>query len=315
MRDHLNRKAAKGEVKEEEKKSEMEEELKRCKNGEIKKSGGDRKSGKSCTTEPFRSQEELQSARRYFREKAEIAEREGRIKDIIRWYRNYALFVTGINTALRISDILNIKWEDILDSSSEFYDKFRPKEKKTHKFNVKFIVPDIQEGIFLYKEAIEKSGLCVHREEYIFKSFGRATMTAANVTDILKKMARECGFKFNINTHTMRKTFAYWYLMIYRNDVYAIDELAAMLNHDSIKTTLRYAGFTEDGFLKRQMGVSEFYKNLDKSIMVIDTDIVSCSFSKIKELTELAYRQGAECSDPNSEDMGCLMDLLKEMVY
>ena len=27
--------------------------------------------------------------------------------------RNYALICTGINTALRISDILNLKWDDV----------------------------------------------------------------------------------------------------------------------------------------------------------------------------------------------------------
>ena len=49
-------------------------------------------------------------------------------------YRDYALFVVGINTSLRISDILNMRWNDIYDFE---YQRFREhlflNEQKTGK--------------------------------------------------------------------------------------------------------------------------------------------------------------------------------------
>lgn len=48
------------------------------------------------TTIPIRSQSDIETIKKYFLEKEQ--------------YRNYALFVVGINTALRISDLLDLDW-------------------------------------------------------------------------------------------------------------------------------------------------------------------------------------------------------------
>ena len=59
------------------------------------------KGGTSMVTTPIRSKQEIETLKTYYLEK-------GR-------YRDYTLFVMGINTALRISDLLELKWHSVYD--------------------------------------------------------------------------------------------------------------------------------------------------------------------------------------------------------
>ena len=47
-------------------------------------------------------------------------------------YRNYLLFITGINTGLRISDLLNLKVEDVRDKTHIIIEE--QKTQKSKKF-------------------------------------------------------------------------------------------------------------------------------------------------------------------------------------
>ncbi len=62
------------------------------------------------TTIPIRNQKDIETIKKYYLEKKQ--------------YRNYALFVVGINTALRISDLLSLEWRDVFDSSNHVWVKY-----------------------------------------------------------------------------------------------------------------------------------------------------------------------------------------------
>ena len=53
------------------------------------------------TTDPIRDQKQLQKLTEYFLNRKQ--------------YRNYVLIVLGTCTALRISDLLNLRWQDVFD--------------------------------------------------------------------------------------------------------------------------------------------------------------------------------------------------------
>ena len=53
------------------------------------------------TTQPLKNIDEIEELKRYFLRRGEI--------------RNYVLVTLGINTALRISDLLQVVWKDVYD--------------------------------------------------------------------------------------------------------------------------------------------------------------------------------------------------------
>ena len=77
----------------------------------------------SCT-QPIRNENDLNKFRNYYRT----------IEDKP---RNYALIEFGLNSALRISDILALHWNDVyLTSTHKYRDHILVKEQKTGKENV-----------------------------------------------------------------------------------------------------------------------------------------------------------------------------------
>ena len=74
------------------------------------------------TTSPIRKEEDLQRFRNYYLEKGKM--------------RNYLLIVVGLNTALRIGDVLSLQWKDVYDyKRRRFRAHLQVVEQKTGKTN------------------------------------------------------------------------------------------------------------------------------------------------------------------------------------
>lgn len=90
------------------------------------------------TTEPIRNTIELSRFMDYY--KTECAN-----------HRNYAMIVLGLYSALRISDILNLKWSDIYDfKGRKIKSAVTLKEQKTGKINNFALNNHIQQALSLY---------------------------------------------------------------------------------------------------------------------------------------------------------------------
>lgn len=154
------------------------------------------------------------------------------MKDVLmkQHYRNYFLFVLGINTGLRISDLLALKVSDVRGKSHIVIT-----EQKTGKYKRFRINNDLQQHIS--KFTVDKD-----RAAYLFQSRrGTDRIHRVQAWKILNAAAEEVGLE-EIGTHTLRKTFGYHFYKQYK-DVAALQEI---FNHSSPAVTMRYIGITQD---------------------------------------------------------------------
>ena len=144
--------------------------------------------------------------------------------------RNYLLFYTGINTGLRISDLVSLNFNDIRDENNNMRTHISIIEKKTKKLK-KF---PICNGLFTELELYTRN---MKSGEFLFKSqVGlNRPITTTQAYRILKAAANEVGTE-DVGTHTMRKTFGYWHYKQYHD----IALLQTIFNHSSPSITLRY---------------------------------------------------------------------------
>ncbi|MDF2563700.1 MAG: xerC 5 [Massilibacillus sp.] len=148
--------------------------------------------------------------------------------------RDYLLFVLGINSGLRITDLLKLTVEDVKDGSVII------REQKTHKTK-QFALSDT--CIRAINQYLENTGI---KTGTLFPSASCRTrgkpITREYAWSIFKKAANYVGITENIGTHSMRKSFAYWAL---RNGV-DIAFIMEALNHSDLVHTKRYIGITAD---------------------------------------------------------------------
>lgn len=151
-------------------------------------------------------------------------------------YRDYMLFVVGINTGLRISDLLQLQVADVRDKTHVTITE--GKTEKTKRF---FINPQLREEIANYIQGMDD-------HEYLFQSQKGENRPISRVQAyrVLSKAAKAVGLE-EVGTHTMRKTFGYWHYREFGD----VAELQQLFNHSSQSVTLRYIGIAQEDTDKR----------------------------------------------------------------
>lgn len=145
-------------------------------------------------------------------------------------YRDYMMFVIGINTGLRIGDLLSLKVEDVRARTHIIIT-----EQKTGKYK-RFLIND------MLRMEINKYIDGMRQEEYLFKSRkGDYPISRVQAHRILNKVADKLAIE-DISCHSLRKTFSYWHYQQYKD----IAILQSILNHSSPSVTLRYIGINQD---------------------------------------------------------------------
>lgn len=157
------------------------------------------------------------------------------IKEIKKFYmeqneRNYILFLLGINTGLRISDILSLRVRDVQGWNIYI------REKKTRKPREIKMPSELKKALRNYIK--DKSN-----DEYLIKSRNgkNKPITRGMAYVILNQAAEEFGLE-RIGTHSLRKTYGYHFYKQFKD----VASLQQMLNHTDPKETLRYIGITQD---------------------------------------------------------------------
>lgn len=145
--------------------------------------------------------------------------------------RDYMLFLTGINTGLRISDILKLNVVDVRNKTHITITEKKTGKKKRLLLNAPF------------KEELDEYILDKSDEEPLFKSQKgiNQPICAIRAWGILKEAGNKCGLT-EVGTHSLRKTFGYHFYQQYK-DVALLQDI---FNHSSPSVTLRYIGINAD---------------------------------------------------------------------
>lgn len=147
------------------------------------------------------------------------------------------IFKFGLNTGLRISDILPLRVKDILNSDGDFHNYLTLKEKKTKKEKKIKLNNALRKIIQPY---IKENNLSL--EDYLFPSKKGLYLGRIQAYRVLKEAADLVGIE-NFGTHSLRKTWGYW---TYKMSKYNIGLIMDTFNHSSQSITLRYIGVNQD---------------------------------------------------------------------
>ena len=158
-------------------------------------------------------------------------------------YKMSLLIALGCFTGLRISDILALRWEQILST-----EEFSIIEKKTGKKRVLRLNSQLQQHIQECYEHIQPIGL----KAPILVSQKGTVFTIQRINVILKEIKRKYRLKVkNFSCHSLRKTFGRQvYNMNSENSELALVKLMELFNHSSLAITKRYLGLRQEEILQ-----------------------------------------------------------------
>lgn len=179
-----------------------------------------------AASEPIRSKQNLHDMADYYLRRGQL--------------RNYALIILGAHTALRISDLLRFRWDDLCD-----FDKgclrfhITILEKKTGKTKT----------IALNKQAMKALKLYFYHKpqnpnDFVFSNNRRdkAAISRVQAYRIIRAAADAVGVKGTVSCHSLRKTFGYH---AWKSGV-PVPLIMDIYNHSSYDVTRRYLGINQD---------------------------------------------------------------------
>lgn len=181
------------------------------------------------TTQPIRTPEELHDFKKYYLDEKPQP-------------RNYALCVLGLNTALRISDILLLKWGDVYDFTKGTYlshiSVTEQKTKKKNRIAINHTIIEALNHCFLMHKTPPSA------EDFLFRSRNgiNRPISRYQAFRIIKEAACHAGMEQHISCHSLRKTFGYHAWQQGTPPALLMD----IYNHSSYQVTRHYLGIDQD---------------------------------------------------------------------
>jgi integrase len=176
--------------------------------------------------QPIRDKRKIEAMRRYL---------AGNKRDAL-------MFTLGINSGLRISDILRMAVGDVIDERGRVCDHYELREKKTGKAKRFPFAKNTQKAIAEYLDGYDgdqSRPLFVSRKS---SDGDPRPISRQQAYDILNEAAQAVGIGEAIGTHSLRKTFGY-HAYKAGTDIALLQQI---LNHSAPSVTLRYIGITQD---------------------------------------------------------------------
>ncbi len=179
------------------------------------------------TTQPIRDISEIEELKNYYYyEKPNL--------------RNYALICLGINSALRISDLLTLRWDNVYDfMENHFYKHIIVIEQKTRKQAQIALNKNARHALDIYKNSI----LQLKPEDFLFPGKTPSShLSRSQAFRLIKAAGQNLHFETSISCHSLRKTFGYHAWKSGAQPAILMN----IYNHSSFHITKRYLGIDQD---------------------------------------------------------------------
>jgi len=143
----------------------------------------------------------------------------------------------GLHTALRISDLLCLRWQDVYDfESNRVRETITIREQKTGKNKIIALNKKIL-------DVLSKHASNVASHEFLFANPTTSkALTRSQAYRIIQVAGETVGLPERISCHSLRKTFGYhaWRLGV------SPAVIMEIYNHSNLAHTQRYLGITQD---------------------------------------------------------------------
>lgn len=147
----------------------------------------------------------------------------------------YVLFNLGLNSGLRISDMLPLKKSDVFTENGSFREYLVLIERKTKKEKKIKLNDSIRKTLKDFCKGMDHNA-------YLFPSTKGDYITRIQAYRVLKFSANLLEIE-NFGCHSMRKTWGFW---TYKASKYNIGLIMDTFNHSSASITLRYIGISQE---------------------------------------------------------------------
>ena len=177
-----------------------------------------------ATTQPIRNKHQVRELADYYLRKGQL--------------RNHVLIVLGVHTALRISDLLRLCWEDVYD-----FERKRVRvsisitEKKTKKTKVIVLNKTVIGALTLLAAENAQKGRSLIENPHTRKAISRI-----QAYRLIRAASEALQFQNHVSCHSLRKTFGYH---TWKSGI-SPAVIMEIFNHSSLAVTRRYLGVTQD---------------------------------------------------------------------
>ena len=186
-----------------------------------------------ATTQPIRNKQQVREIATYYLKQGQL--------------RNHVLIVLGLHTALRISDLLRLTWDDVYDFNR---DRVRTSieivEKKTKKSKIIALNSKVISALTLYAKQAAKGGRAI-----ILNSRTGKAISRIQAYRLIRAAGEALALQERVACHSLRKTFGYH---AWKSGV-SPAVIMEIYNHSNLAVTRRYLGVTQDDKNKVYLGL------------------------------------------------------------
>ena len=177
-----------------------------------------------ATTQPIRNKQDVRALADYYLQKGQL--------------RNYVLVILGVHTALRISDLLRLTWDDVYDfKSKRILLSISITEEKTRKHKTIALNRAAKHALTAFADEAALRGHFLIENRRTKKAISRI-----QAYRLIRAAAEALHFQYPVSCHSLRKTFGYH---AWKNGA-SPAVIMEIYNHSSFAVTRRYLGVTQD---------------------------------------------------------------------